>query len=82
MFPFLDFNTDDLIAFLQHKIQFCCAAALPIVKVIAFGSKLLGHIVLCDSPHKGIALAGEHRLLREAGFHSQQTHIAHIELER
>ena len=53
-----------------------------LISLGTFGSKLLGHIVFRDSPHKSIALAGEHRLLRETGFHSQQAHIAHIELER
>lgn len=82
MLPFLDLNANDLIAFSQHKIQFCRTAALPIVKVIVLGSQLLGHIVFRDSTHESIPIAGEHRLLRETGFHSQQAHIVHVELER
>ena len=82
MLPFFDLNADDLVALLQHKIQLCRTVAFPIVKVVTLGGQLLGHIVFCDSPHKGIALAGEHRLLRDPGFHRQQPHIPHVEFER
>lgn len=81
MLPFFDLDTDDLVALLQHKIQFCGTAALPVVEVIALGGQLLGHIVLGKCPHKGIPLAGEDRLLGDAGFHRQQSHVAHVELE-
>ena len=63
MLPLFNLDTDDLVALLQHKIQFCGTAALPVVEVIALGGQLLGHIVLRNGTHEGIPFAREHRLL-------------------
>ena len=77
----LDLNADNLIILLQHKVQFCCASALPIVKIISFGHKLLRHVVFCNGAHKGVPFPGKHRLLGNTRFHGQQTYITHIELK-